>query len=136
MPILPSLFASLLAPFLRTDASEEWGESTPEDADGCANEALCRLEREQPALAQGPIDLTTAAAKAKYTSGSLKGKLKRSAYPPVPLAKRRVVIALTITAAPQARVSPVPGQHFAASMNMPVRFSGGQTIMVGSSGDR
>jgi hypothetical protein len=94
VPILPSVLAAMLAPFLRTDASEEWGESLPEDADGCANEALCRLEREQPALAQGPVDLTTAAAKAKYTSGSLKGKLKRIAYPPVPLAKRRVVIAL------------------------------------------
>lgn len=94
VPILPSVLATMLAPFLRTDASEEWGESLPEDADGCANEALCRIERESPPLAQGPVDLTAAAAKAKYSSGSLKGKAKRTAYPPVDLSKRRVVIGL------------------------------------------
>lgn len=93
--VLPSLLDFLFS--RDVDHDDEQDGSQHDDAIGCANELACRDERliaDATPTALAPIDLQAKAAKATYSSGSIKGKAKRTLYAPVDLSKRRVVIGL------------------------------------------
>ena len=90
------LLELLLESVQSTDSSPDFG-SSHEDA--ICDEAGCREDRERvvlvdPAEAPELVDVSAKAAKATYSSGSLKGKLKRTLYPRNVLRRRQVVIGL------------------------------------------
>jgi hypothetical protein len=90
MHALAGFLAQLTHP---SDASAEQDGHQHEDADGCANELACAEDRLAPPSALDqiqPIDLQAKAAGARYKSG----KAKRTAFAPVDLARREVVIGL------------------------------------------
>lgn len=96
MPTLvPGLLELLLSSVSATDAGPDFGEEGPEDDAVCDGPACAEDRAGTVGFAPTSIvDVRDKAAAAVYRSGSLAGKSKRRLYPPVVLAKRRVVIGL------------------------------------------
>lgn len=89
------LLELLVAAARLTDASGDFDGLASHD-DAVCDVSACLEERASAPLVEVPtiVDVTDRAARAVYSSGSVKGKAKRTLYPRNVLAKRRVIVAL------------------------------------------
>lgn len=92
MLITPSILSLLLQQARADDACEDWPDVEVDGADAgrCALDRLVVEPIEIPAWGPKVVDLTDRAASSKYADG----RVKRTAFPRVVLAKRRVVVGL------------------------------------------